>query len=75
MDCILINTKKVFLFFLILLIYSNSFTDQIELGEDLKGECISTLADQGRSELFNIKADSDDVSEEDSSGTTEPKSK
>ena len=71
----LINLKKGILVFFIFFLSSTSFGNLNELGEDLKGECIATLADQGRSELLNIKIDLDEVSEDDPSGTTETKSK
>ena len=67
---------KDWLFVIILFIASHvSFVHGNDLGEDLKGECIATLPDQGRSELLDVKADLEDSTDSDSSGSTETKSK
>ena len=70
-----LNLKNYILIFFTLILSSISFGAQNGLGEDLKGECIATLPDQSRSELLDIKLDLEDSDFEDSSGTTETKSK
>ena len=70
-----LNLKKYTFIFFTFFLSSASFGVQNELGEDLKGECIATLPDQSRSELLDIKLDLEDLEAEDSSGTTETKSK
>ena len=71
----ILNLEKSIIILFIFFLSSTSFGSQSQLGEDLKGECIATLPDQSRSELLGIKLDLEDLSEEDSSGTTETKSK
>ena len=70
-----INFKKwIFVIFLVS-VFQIPLVQGSGLGEDLKGECIATLPDQGRSELLDIKMDLEDSTEEGSSDTTETKSK
>jgi len=71
----MLNLGKSIVILFIFFLSSFSFGSQSQLGEDLKGECIATLPDQSRSELLGIKLDLEELSEEDSSGTTETKSK
>ena len=71
----ILNLEKSIIILFIFFLSSTSFGSQGQLGEDLKGECIATLPDQSRSELLGIKLDLEDLSEEDSSGKTETKSK
>ena len=71
----ILNLEKSIIILFIFFLSSTSFGSQSQLGEDLKGECIATLPDQSRSELLGIKLDLEDLSEEDSSGKTETKSK
>ena len=71
----ILNLEKGIVILFIFFLSSNSFGSQDLLGEDLKGVCIATLPDQSRSELLNIKIDLEELSEEDSSDTTQTKSK
>jgi len=70
-----INLKKSIFVICLIFISPIIFCQEIDLGEDLKGDCIATLADQNRSELLDIKLNLEDLSEEDSSDTTQTKSK
>ena len=71
----ILNLEKGIVILFIFFLSSASFGSQSKLGEDLKGECIATMPDQSRSELLDIKLDLEELSEEDSSDTTETKSK
>ncbi len=69
------NYKKIIFIFLTFFLSLGSFGESNDLGEDLKGDCISTLADQSRPELLDIKLDLDDLTGGDESDTTQTKSK